>query len=421
MSTVQNMDDPKVIEQASFALEKYFKQQAMHMRHIVQRNEMYLDKWATLTPMQRNDIAEATMNLQWLTTDYYPGGKSFNTKKRTWPKQYNAMHEKADYIKNVSRNNIVDLGRRRECLPLPARPAPDRGTARAPARAAPPAQSAAPPPAPPAAASLLPPRGPGDAPRRRAARFRACGALPAPPAAAGMPRAAPMHGLISARRVRGALYSGELEVQAKRKAIAVLQDEIHRILNASREMATLPDLVVKRDKAGVRACLEQISSIEDDVENLRRKITREVARRRRPDNEPGEPAQRGVHHGRDRGAHYRNLVQAVQRKAGDAAQLKACKGPYRPRRARRRRGVQAQRGHPQPQLQLGERHRARAGDAGHRARDRHKVQAGDDEAARRGVQHKEIMLIKDVIEGIEEMADKCQRVSDSFILLALSL
>jgi len=34
---------------------------------------------------------------------------------------------------------------------------------------------------------------------------------------------------------------------------------------------------------------------------------------------------------------------------------------------------------------------------------------------------KEVLLIKDVIEGIEEMSDKCQRVSDSFILLALSL
>jgi uncharacterized protein Yka (UPF0111/DUF47 family) len=34
---------------------------------------------------------------------------------------------------------------------------------------------------------------------------------------------------------------------------------------------------------------------------------------------------------------------------------------------------------------------------------------------------KEIMLMKDVIEGIEEMADKCQEVSDSFILLALSI
>ena len=34
---------------------------------------------------------------------------------------------------------------------------------------------------------------------------------------------------------------------------------------------------------------------------------------------------------------------------------------------------------------------------------------------------KELLLMKDVIEAIEEMADKCQEVSDSFILLALSL
>ena len=40
------------------------------------------------------------------------------------------------------------------------------------------------------------------------------------------------------------MYSGELEVQAKRKAIAVLQDEINRILNASRELATLPELMM---------------------------------------------------------------------------------------------------------------------------------------------------------------------------------
>jgi len=42
------------------------------------------------------------------------------------------------------------------------------------------------------------------------------------------------------------MYSGELEVQAKRKAIAVLQDEINRILNAARELATLPELMIKK-------------------------------------------------------------------------------------------------------------------------------------------------------------------------------
>ena len=33
------------------------------------------------------------------------------------------------------------------------------------------------------------------------------------------------------------MYSGELEVQAKRKALAVLQDEINRILNAGRVLS----------------------------------------------------------------------------------------------------------------------------------------------------------------------------------------
>ena len=51
------------------------------------------------------------------------------------------------------------------------------------------------------------------------------------------------------------MYSGELEVQAKRKAIAVLQDEINRILNASRELATLPELMMKKDKTGIKNTL----------------------------------------------------------------------------------------------------------------------------------------------------------------------
>ena len=74
------------------------------------------------------------------------------------------------------------------------------------------------------------------------------------------------------------MYSGELEVQAKRKALAVLQDEINRILNASRVLSTLPKMMVStRIKLELRGALEQISSIEEEVENLRRKITRDVA------------------------------------------------------------------------------------------------------------------------------------------------
>ena len=73
------------------------------------------------------------------------------------------------------------------------------------------------------------------------------------------------------------MYSGELEVQAKRKAIAVLQDEINRILNAARSLSTLPELIVKKDKNEIKETLEQISTLEEEVETLRRKITRDVA------------------------------------------------------------------------------------------------------------------------------------------------
>ena len=67
------------------------------------------------------------------------------------------------------------------------------------------------------------------------------------------------------------MYSGELEVQAKRKAIAVLQDEINRILNAARSLSALPELIVKKDKNGIKETLEQIASLEEEVETLRRK------------------------------------------------------------------------------------------------------------------------------------------------------
>ena len=73
------------------------------------------------------------------------------------------------------------------------------------------------------------------------------------------------------------MYSGELEVQAKRKALAVLQDEITRILNSSRDLSTLTTSLMKGDDKDIQHCLERMRNTEEEVENLRRKITREVA------------------------------------------------------------------------------------------------------------------------------------------------
>src|SRR5947209_9416179 len=73
------------------------------------------------------------------------------------------------------------------------------------------------------------------------------------------------------------MYSGELEVQAKRKALAVLQDEFNRILNSARELSALTISLIRGNVKDIQASLERMRTAEEEVENLRRKITREVA------------------------------------------------------------------------------------------------------------------------------------------------
>lgn len=73
------------------------------------------------------------------------------------------------------------------------------------------------------------------------------------------------------------MYRGELEVQAKRKALAVLQDEITKILNSSRDLSTMTTSLIKGDEMNIHQYLERMTKTEEEVENLCRNITREVA------------------------------------------------------------------------------------------------------------------------------------------------
>ena len=217
------------------------------------------------------------------------------------------------------------------------------------------------------------------------------------------------------------MYSGELEVQAKRKAIAVLQDEINRILNASRALSTLPGMIVKKDKTGINDTLEQISTIEEEVENLRRKITRDVA-------DVG-----GLIMNRE---NLLNTAYTMDEIAGyitgiyfklsnvKVSTLKTEKFEheltelielvvdeiYKLNQIIRTLGTDTAKS-----IEL--------------AQETQKIEREIDtkyrvlsiKAMNKISDTKELLLVKDIIEGIEEMADKCQEVSDSFILLALSL
>ena len=217
------------------------------------------------------------------------------------------------------------------------------------------------------------------------------------------------------------MYSGELEVQAKRKAIAVLQDEINRILNASRELATLTEALMKKDKKGIKNTLEQISTIEEEVENLRRKITREVA-------DVG-----GLIMNRE---NLLNTAYTMDEIAGyitgiafklSNVKITTLKSSKLDKDIAELISLVVD-----EVYKLNEIIRSlntNTANAIELAQETQTIEREIDIKYREATikllnevkDPKELLLIKDVIEGIEEMSDKCQRVSDSFILLALSL
>jgi len=217
------------------------------------------------------------------------------------------------------------------------------------------------------------------------------------------------------------MYSGELEVQAKRKAIAVLQDEINRILNASRSLATLPELMMKKNKTEIKHTIAQIVNIEDEVESLRRKITRDVA-------DVG-----GLIMNRE---NLLNTAYTMDEIAGYITGISFKLSNIKPatlKSAKLDQDITELIELVVDQVyKLNEIIRSLNADASKSidlAQETQKIEREIDTKYRQITikilteitNTKELLLIKDVVEGIEEMADKCQEVSDSFILLALSI
>ena len=217
------------------------------------------------------------------------------------------------------------------------------------------------------------------------------------------------------------MYSGELEVQAKRKALAVLQDEITRILNSSRDLATLTASLFKEDSKEIQACLERMRNTEEEVENLRRKITREVA-------EIGslmanrEDILRTAYviddiAGYISGIAFRlaNIKIATLKKGQFDDDLKSLVGMV-----------------VDTIFKLNEMGRALSINAANTielAQDVQKLERQVDAKYRSVIVKalneitvtKDLLLLKDAVEGIEGMIDKCQEASDSFTILALSM
>ena len=217
------------------------------------------------------------------------------------------------------------------------------------------------------------------------------------------------------------MYSGELEVQAKRKALAVLQDEITRILNSSRDLSTLTASLIKGDDKDIQHCLERMRNTEEEVENLRRKITHEVA-------EIGslmanrEDILRTAYiiddiAGYISGVAFRlaNTKPSTLKKASFDDDLKQLVGMVVDTIFKLNEMGRALSINPTNAIDL--------------AQDVQKLERQVDAKYRAVIikalseisNTKDLLLLKDAVEGIEGMVDKCQEASDSFTILALSM
>ena len=228
--------------------------------------------------------------------------------------------------------------------------------------------------------------------------------------------------IISLRGYFDVMYRGELEVQAKRKTLAILQDEITRILNSSRDLSTLTNSLIKGgDDKEINQCLERMRKTEEEVENLCRKITREVA-------EIGslmanrEDILRTAYviddiAGYISGVAFRlaNIKSTTLKKGSVEDDLKQLVGMVVDTIFKLNEMGRALSINPASAIDLGQSVQTleRQVDAKHRAAI---VKVLNEVSS-----SKDLLLLKDAIEGIEGMVDKCQDASDSFAILALSM
>lgn len=217
------------------------------------------------------------------------------------------------------------------------------------------------------------------------------------------------------------MYSGELEVQAKRKTLAILQDEIGKILNSARELSSLGKSITKGLTHEIQPTLDRMRIVEEEVDSLRRHVTREVA-------EIGslmvyrEDVLRTAYimdeiAGYISGVAFRlaNMkvdVIMIGRFADDINELigMVVDATFKLNEMARALSI-----NPSSTIELA--HEVQRLER--LVDDRHRsliIKAMNEISVT-----KDLLLLKDAIEGIEGMADKCQEASDSLTILALSM
>jgi predicted phosphate transport protein (TIGR00153 family) len=217
------------------------------------------------------------------------------------------------------------------------------------------------------------------------------------------------------------MYNGELEVQAKRKTLAVLHDEITHVLNAARDLSSLTDSIIKGTNKDTELSLDRMKNAGEEVENLRRKMTREIS-------DTGslmvyrEDVLRTAYIIDDIAGYITGIafrlsnIKITTLKKGkfdeDISELinMVVESIFKLNEMARALSI-----NPSSTIEL--------------AQEVQNIERKVDNSYRKVVikalneipNTKDLLLVKDAVEGIEGMADKCQAASDSLTILALSM
>lgn len=217
------------------------------------------------------------------------------------------------------------------------------------------------------------------------------------------------------------MYNGELEVQAKRKALAVLHDEITHILNAARDLSSLTDSLIKGTNKETELSVFRMKNAGEEVENLRRKMTREIS-------DTGslmvyrEDVLRTAYIVDDIAGYITGIafrlsnIKIITLKKGkfdeDISELinMVVEAIFKLNEMARALSI-----NPSSTIEI--------------AQEVQNIERKVDNSYRKVVikalneipNTKDLLLVKDAVEGIEGMADKCQAASDSLTILALSM
>jgi len=72
------------------------------------------------------------------------------------------------------------------------------------------------------------------------------------------------------------MYEGEAELRAKRKTLSLLTDESRKVVEGVRIILNTYKQILKEDKEGINASIEEAKKVEDDVERYRRSLIKEL-------------------------------------------------------------------------------------------------------------------------------------------------